>query len=298
MKKLILRISVMVVIAVCGCEESQKYPQKRPQKPSIEGLKLTDLIPSTTEKLPAAIRLKLLTFELPRENLQQMTLAFKALSKENIKFANRKSFDRNAFVAGIGGEEIWSLIGDKLKAATAKKIDTNNIVIYDRDGYEIPVKEVFDTVSLIYTNVSSQTVRQDLFSGTLSWRIKAGPATQRKGTAIMRVEALSRSQKQTIISKTAGNEEFGLTVFRSLSMMLKMEEGQFLVLAPQAALAKAETETSETMNLAELFFFSRGDFITRKGSTVAKKPTDEGYDFQRDIVLAKIYMIICTEVQN
>ena len=250
MKKLILCISVM--IAVCGCDQ----PQKRPQEPSIEGLKFTDLIPSTAEKLPPAIRLKMLTFELPRENLLQMTLAFKALSKENIKFANRKAFDRNAFVAGIGSQEIWSLTGDKLKAAKAKKISTNNITIRDRDGDEIPVKEVFNNVSLIYTDTSSQVIQHDLFSGTVSWRIKAGPAAQRKGAAIINIEALSRSQKPSILSKAAGNEEFGLTVFRSLSMRLKMEEGQFLILAPQTTLAKAKTETSETMNLAELFFFS------------------------------------------
>ena len=294
MKKLILYISVVAAIAVCGCDQ----PQKHPQEPSIEGLKFTDLIPSTTEKFPPAIRLKLLTFEIPRQNLLQMTLAFKALSKENIKFANRKAFDRNAFVAGIGSQEMWSFTGDKLKAAKAKKISTNNITIRDRDGYEIPVKEVFDDVSLVYTNANSQVIQRDLFSGTISWRIKAGPTAQRKGTAIIRIEALSRSQNPTIISKAVGNEEFGLTVFPSLSMMLKMEEGQFLILAPQAALAKAETQVSETMNLAEFFFFSKGDFFTRKGSTVAKQPTDEGYDFQKDIVLARIYMLICTEVQN
>ncbi|MBW8036189.1 MAG: hypothetical protein FVQ79_11300 [Planctomycetes bacterium] len=292
MKKLILCISVMV--AVCGCDQSQKLPQK----PSIEGIKFTDLIPSTAEKLPAAIRLKMLTFELPRENLLQMSLAFKALSKENIKFVNRKAFDRNAFVAGIGSQEIWSLTGDKLKAAKAKKISTNNITIRNRDGDEIPVKEVFDNVSLIYTDASSQVIQHDLFSGTVSWRIKAGPAAQRKGAAIIKIEALSRSQKPSILSKATGNEEFGLTVFRSLSMMLKMEEGQFLILAPQAALAKVKTETPATINLAELFFFSRGDFYTRKPVTGSEKPDNGQYDFQKDIVLARIYMLICTEVQN
>jgi hypothetical protein len=294
MNKLILYISVMAAIAVCGCDQ----PQKRPQEPSIEGLKLTDLISSTAEKLPAAIRLKLLTFELPRANLLQMIHVFNALSKETIKFTNRKAFDRNAFVAGIGSQEIWSLTGDKLKAANAKKISTNNITIHDRGGYEIPVKEVFDDVSLIYTNASSQVIRHDLFSGTVSWRIKAGPAAQRKGAAIIKIEALSRSQKPTIISKVAGNEEFGLTVFRSLSMILKMEEGQFLMLAPQATLAEAETQVSETLNLAELFFFSRGDFVTRREVTVSEKPDNGQYDFQKDIVLARIYMLICVEVQN
>jgi len=294
MNKLILYISVMVAIAVCGCDQ----PQKLPQRPSIEGVKFTDLIPSTTEKLPAAIRLKLLTFEFPRENLLQMTRAFNALSEKNIKFTNRKAFDRNGFVAGIGSREIWSLTGDKLKAAKAKKISTNNITIHDRDGYEIPVKEVFDDVSLIYTNASFQVIRHDLFSGTLSWRIKAGPAARRKGTAIVKIEALSRSQSPTIISKAAGHEEFGLTVFQSQSMMLKMEEGQFLILAPQAVLAKAETQVSESMNLAEFFFFTRGDFVTRRQDTVSEKPDDGQYDFRKDIVLARIYMLICTEVQN
>ncbi len=294
MKKLISYIAVMVVVFICGCTE----PHKVQKGASIEGLKITDLIPPTTEKLPPAIRLKLLTFEVPRQNLLQMTSAFEALSKEDIKFVHRKAFDRNAFVAGIGNKEDWSLIGDELKAAKAKKISTSNIIVRDRTGYEIPVKEVLDDVSLIYTNVNSQVIQHDLFSGTISWRVKAGAAAQRKGSAVIMVEAISRTQNPTVISRAAGNEEFGLTVFRSLSMKLKMEEGQFLILAPQSTLAKAKTQTSRTMNLAELFFFSRGDFFTREQDAGSEKSDDGQYDIHQDIALAQIFLLVCTEVQN
>lgn len=286
-KNLTLCISVIVAAALCGCQE----PEKRSEGPSIEGLKLSDLIPSTAEKLPSAIKLRLLTFDIPRQYLLQLDPTIDALGKENIKFANRKAFDRNAFAAGIGDKEAWSIIGDELKAAKAKKISTSIITIRDRDGYEVPVKEIGENVSLIYTNADSRVIQHDLFSGTISFRIKAGPVARRKGTANIKIEAISRSLNPTIISKAAGNEEFGLTVFHSLSMMMKMEEGQFLILAPQATLAKAKTEVTAAMNLAELFFFSRGDFVTRKGDSMQ-------YEIQRDIALARIYMLVCTEVQN
>ena len=277
----------MAALALVGCEEAQR----RSKEPSIEGLKLSDLIPTTAEKLPPAIRLKLMTFDVPRQYLLRLDPAINAMGTESIKFANRKAFDRNAFVAGIGDKEAWTLIGDELKRAKAKKVSTNIITVHDRDGFEIPVKEVLDDVSLIYTNAESQVVSRDLFSGTISFRIKAGAATRRKGTANIKIEAMSRGKRPTFISKAGGNEDFGLTVFHSLSMMMKMEEGQFLILTPQATLAKAKTEMTEAMSLGELFFFSRGDFVTRKDDS-------KQFEVQRDIALARIYLLVCTEVEN
>lgn len=294
MKKMILVIAVMAALLTCGCTETQTVQKGA----SIEGLTLQDLAPSTAEQLPPAIRFKLLTFEVPRQNLLQMTSLFNALSKENIKFSNRKAFDRNAFNAGIGNKEMWSLIGNELKAVKAKKTSTANITLQDRKGFEIPIKEVLDDVSLVYTNENSRVVQDNIFSSTIAFRIKAGPAARRRGTTLIRLDALSRSQNPTFISRAAGNEEFGLTVFRSLSMMMEMEEGQFLILAPQADLAKAKTEASATMNLAELFFFSRGDLLTDKQDDDPVTLEGKKYEFQRNIALARIYMLICIEVQN
>jgi hypothetical protein len=293
MNKLISYCVIILAAAICGCTE----PQTIEEAPSIEGLKITDLTPSTAEKLPPALSLKLYTFEMPVKNLPIMASLFSGLSQSNIHFTNRKAFSRNAFTAGIGGKDMWALTGNQLKAAKAKKISTSNIIIRDKSGYEMPVKEIMDRVSLTYIDITTKIVQRSLRGGILAWRIKAGPAMQRKGTATIRIEPLLRELQPSLISKVAENEEFGLTVFKSNSMTMLIEEGQFLILAPQSSLAKADKGSARSMSLAEIFFLARGDFVTpqQNGISGAK---EKHYDFQRNIPLVRIYMLLCMEVQN
>ena len=100
-----------------------------------------------------------------------------------------------------------------------------------------------------------------------------------------------------MISKAADNEEFGLTVFKSNSMTMAIEEGQFLMLAPHSSLAKADKSSAQFMSLAELFFLARGDFVTPRQDSVSGV-REKRYDFQKNIPLARVYMLLCMEVQN
>lgn len=293
MNKQISYCVIIIAAAFCGCTK----PKTQEPSPSIGGLKITDLIPSTAEKLPPAIKFKLYTFEMPRENLPIMESVFGGLSKSNINFTNRKAFDRNAFIAGIGSKDMWSVVGNQLRDAKAKKINTSNIIIRDKSGHEMPVKEIMDSVSLTYIDLTTKIVQRNIRSGILAWRIKVGPAMRRKGTASIRVEPLLRELQPTMISKAAGNEEFGLTVFKSNSMTMLIEEGQFLILAPQSSLAKADKGFARSASLAELFFLARGDFITPRQDGISGIK-EKRYDFQRNIPLVRIYMLLCMEVQN
>lgn len=293
MSKLFSYCIIILAAGISGCAE----PEKPDKAPSIEGIKITDLIPSTAEKLPPAISFKLYTFEMPGKNLPIMESVFSALSTGNINFTNRKAFARNAFAAGIGSKDLWAVVGKQLRDANAKKISTSNIIIRDKSGYEIPAKEIMEPVSLTYIDLDTKIVQRDLRSGVLAWRITAGPAMPRKGTAAIRVEPLLRELQPSMISKVAGNEEFGLTVFKSNSMTMVIEEGQFLILAPQADLANADKGPAQFVSLAELFFLGKGDFLTPRQDP-ASGVNEKRYDLQREIPLARVYMLLCMEVQN
>ena len=295
MGKLVSYLIIVFAAGICGCTE----PRAVEPEPSTERIKITDLMGSDVEKFPPAIKFKLYTFEMPSSNLPMMESVFDALSKRGIKFINRKAFDRNAFFAGIGGKDMWAAVWNQLKIAKAKKISTSNIIILDKEGYELPVKEVMDTVSLTYIDSTTQIVERSIRGGVLAWRIKAGAAMQRKGTAIIKLDPLLRQQRASIISKAVGIEDYGLTVFKSNSMMMNIEEGQFLILSPHISLSKADKGTARSKGLAEAFFISRGDFITPlSGSAVEVTGGARRYDFQKDIPLARLYLLVCVEVGN
>lgn len=269
---------------IAGCEEIEPGRKQAP----IEGVKLSDLQPTDIEFEPPQINLDLVAFEMPAENLQTVTKIFDSITDSQIILAGKDRMKANGFKVALGYSEQWQLLVPLLHQARARKANTNKLLIIDSQGEDIYIKNIYTPYRLSYINASSYNLLQDLPPGRAIFRVKAAMLPERKRLASVKLQALYKSSVSDIFTKANDNNIANENILDFASMRMKMNEGDFILLAP-------EKHDEQPGSLENLFFSFTGDYPE---ATPNKTDNESGPSIvvKHNVPLVRIYMLVCMKV--
>lgn len=282
-------IQILCLCAVClnvGCQQTK--PKR--QEASIEGIKLTDLLPPEHEFKLKQIQLDLIAFEMPAENFAVIESVIKTLSDSSIAFTSKDYFKANGFRAGLGNNEQWRELIPSLREARARKAFTSKIMIFDQQGDDVYLKNINTPLDISYLTRHGETKENTLQAGRAFFRIKAMPIVQRKGLAAVKVQALYKDNFGKTLPLPTGATIRNETLFDFTSLRLEMNEGEFLIIAP-------DKYTDDYSSINGLFFSFVGDYPepVENPESIIHGP---GFKIKHGVPLVRIYMLACIKVDN
>ena len=282
-------IQILCILALClssGCQQ----PEPKRKQASIEGVKLSDLVPAKNEFNFKQIQLDFVAFEMPAENFSTVSSVIETLSDADIVYTSKKNFKTNGFTAGIGLNEQWKDFIPALRQARARKAFTSKLLVFDQQGDDVHVKNIRTPIDISYISRIGDTREITLPDGRPQFRIKATPLSQRKGLAAIRLEALYRNNFGGNLPAPKGITVTNETLFDFSSIKLKLNEGDFLIIAPDAY-------SDDYTTVSSLFFSFIGNYPE---PVTDEEDLKKGINFRikPDTPLLRIYMLICVKVDS
>jgi len=312
MRNIISLILIFVLIAgIVGCEEPVKKTPKVPKS----AIKISDLMPVNSEKLPPAINFKIYTFQIPVNKYGAMSGVLNTLNKDSIRFSNYKSFTANGFDAGLGNALTWKMVGDGLKRAGAKRAKVSTLIVYDHLGDDFFIGGLPSETLAYYYALDRSDVETILAPGSLCWNIRARKVADRRGLAQVRIQGLYKQHLNPKLSRLPDYDN-GEILFKPSSVIMNMNEGDFILLGAQpktVSLEPLEKEDKRFVNspitggrverirLVDLFFRTQADMIVPKkidGKVQKTKTGDILYEQARDVSVAEMFLIVCVGVND
>jgi len=281
---------IMLITAVClsGCLE-----QDAGSDVSIDRIKLSDIAPANSARLPEQIFFRMFVFEMPAENFTSINDVFEGLSTEPLRFVNEDTFRANGFNAAFGYNKMWDPAASRLRQLNAKRVMTENIFIFDDDGYDIAIAGVNNPQMMRYIAKDRTITTAELVDGQFVWRIKAKIIPQRRATAGVTIMPVFKNNYRPKLAKFVEGASHGETVFGSAGFGLNMSSEDFVLIGPGRYNGRQAT-------LCNSFFARIGDCVINEpsqhqsgGVTVTKQIT-----VKRDIPMIRLYMIVCVRVGN
>lgn len=302
------------LLTLASCQDTvQEKPRVRAP---LEGIKIGDLIPKDTEKMPSAINLKIYTFHIPVSNYEIMSVAFNALTKDKIRFSNYNSFNLNGFETGLGNAKLWKLTGDTLKKANAKRVNIKSLIVYDDLGDDFLTSKLSLETSVSHFALNGSKTETKLPPGFIGWRIKAHTLPERRGTAQLKVQGIYKQFYDNMFSRLP-NFHNGDITFKPLSFVMNMNERDFFILGPDPQIiptgnqknentsAISQTETAiERLRLADIFFKTTSNIILPVETDKTQSEKDQAistpttYRRAENVEVYEIYLIVCAGVEN
>jgi len=240
MNRFFLRIILLSIIGlpVSGCGVSEK------DKPIWERMKITDLEPPDKEhgviEPLKTIDFDVIVFEIPADNIKALDEIRGMLYTQPLRFNDRDVFRGNSFSAGFGQVEMLRKIDGLLRAAGAKKTETNSLYLQDGQADDVMVARLAREQTVFYISSGGATEGVTLGPGVIILRIKAEKIAGSRGVCNVDVQPVY----VPAISLNGGRDEFA---FDRCGFELKMSPQDFVFL-------ETEKYISGQMILNGLFF--------------------------------------------
>ena len=276
-------------IAIAGCRGGKQTVMED----FMGGIKIGDLRTPDGTDLPPEVHLTILTFEMPAESFILIESIYERIRKEPLRFVNYDSFTANGFSVGYGKNEMWNKIAARLELVKAKKTMTSNLMVFDKTGNELPVTIIRDEQTVFYTRADDTVTGVSLIDGDVVLGVKAEPIADIQGLANVKIEPMFKSNLENMFSKIAGMDKDENIFFESASFQLRMGEGDFVLIGPKKY-------TPDEMNLGNLFFVTHGDFLIPEPNEekIGDVTIKSSFTMKKNIPLIRLYLVVCTRVQN
>jgi len=273
-------------IWLTGCE------QPSTAQTALSGIKLSDIAPTFSDRLAPEIVFQIFTFEFPAQRVLDMEGFFAKLQLQPFSFANYKAFKANGFSVGFGRGREWNLVADQLRRAEAREISKNTLIVFDNTGDPISVVWIDAGQTIFYFGEDGSVGGLSPGMGQLILQLKAQPLPQVRGATQVVILPVFRQGMEENLNRLAGIEENDEEIFSFARFTLKMSDGDFILLGP------SEYKKDNTL-LSGLFFTGTGDFLTKKKPPQQENqdtPAQDNYEWQRNITLIRMYLIVCMKV--
>ncbi|MCX5636885.1 MAG: hypothetical protein NTX52_04225, partial [Planctomycetota bacterium] len=163
-----------------GCS---KPALEGPSREILAGLTIKDIEPVRSEVSLSQVGLRLVTYEMPLENLSSFEKAVGGTGSESIRFAGRKAFEANGLSVGAGPRDSWQKVWAILEKAKTERIRYENLLLFGDLSQEIgdvridPKEKLFGGIS------GSRPAEFAQGSAMLFWQLKARPSEINRSAA-------------------------------------------------------------------------------------------------------------------
>lgn len=155
-----------------GCR-SQKTPPPVWEQAKIGELAVISPPKTPLPSLAAQIKLEVLAFEIPAENVSQLDEMWSALTSKGLRFKNHDAFRANGFRVGKGRAHDLSWVVGKLGEAQGVRVDTIALMLTDDLEDDIRVRPVSTPRSVHFTAMDGSRQDTTVNAGVFCWRVKA-----------------------------------------------------------------------------------------------------------------------------
>jgi hypothetical protein len=250
---LISRIHFLVLFAAAivlgGCQE----PETQADQVSIDGIKITDIAPETIETIPHQIVFRILTFEVPSEQIDLLQETFRAMSKRQIQFADRDAFDANGFLAGFGTQQEWPAFSGGLEKAISRRTATRNVVVYEAAGDDIAGSMLNSSHDVAWIAAGGKTSRETFAVGRFAWMLKARPLESIRGVAQVQIVPVYRIGTRSLLAHLASVSDF--TAFPASAISIRMSPGDYVLLGSAGEPVSRDGRPIAPLTLNRLLFY-------------------------------------------
>jgi len=273
-------IAVVGWLSVCvfGCTPTEK------QKPIWEKVKIGDIAPTQTGKLPVkplkTINFDAHIFEIPAENVGKMKDIWQILYTNPLRFNNFNAFKANWFSVRFGQIEMWNKTLDSLLAAGGQKIVKVSLLLPDGQTSDLVVTGLNRQQTISYVSINGSREADAIGPGVLALRIKAQKPPASRGVCNIVAYPVFSPPIRPSVSQLAARAKLHELSFGSAGFELKMSQGDFVVLGP-------EKYVSDQTELGGLFFSNpegRMFFSETERKLPQRKPA------------VRIFLLVCTGI--
>ncbi len=223
------RILFLILISVCfvsfcGCPTAEQAPGRT----LIDRIKLKDLEPVDPGNLPPQIRFRILRFEVPADQIATLQQGFSQFDTAQLRFAERRAFQANGFLAGFATNEHIGRLSALLERVQARRKETRNLLVYDDSGDNISMTTLNWKEEVSWKRADGK-VAKDVFSpGRFSWMLKAAPVPDVRGVAQIRILPVYRMGTDSFLTYMARMR--GYAPFDFGAFDVRMNPGDFVLL--------------------------------------------------------------------
>ncbi|MGD9110160.1 MAG: hypothetical protein PVG93_04410 [Phycisphaerales bacterium] len=254
-----------LILLLGSCNES---PQ---EQASQDGIKIGDLAPVRTSGIPDR-RLKSMefdcyTFELPAENIEQLTDIWQILSTEPIHFSNQQAFTENSLAIGFSRIDTWDTAAELLRSAGAKKVATTALLLSSEQQNDIPMMSLTRYKDIRYLDTDLSLKSFTARPGQIVLRLKAKKIAGKRGVCNFygKVVFVPKAKPNFPVPENSPLGEFS---FKTTGFGLRTSPGDLLLLGPTR-------HVTDKKALVNIFF-----------NTTGLKPT------------VRLYMLFCAGIYD
>jgi len=222
----------LVFWLIAGCEAPQ--PDTRtPEKPSIEGLKLSDLQDDSEPVNPELImKFRVLTYAVAADQVDKLKAVIDSLSRNEVRTANKGAFQANGFIIGTGSFEQGSSIAQKLDQLGAVRISQNSLLFPAGKKEPLSITPLRGTETIYYSKIAGSTATLTYRPGVLGWIFSARPDPRVRGTVQVRLFPASWQPGAESLRLLIGKDSIDYQPIEAGRVLVRIEEGGFLLLGP------------------------------------------------------------------
>ena len=261
-----------------GCTPAEK------QKPIWEKVKIGDIAPTQTDKLPVkplkTINFDAHIFEIPAENVGKLKDIWQTLYTKPLRFNNYNAFKANLFSVHYGQSEMWNKTLDSLRAAGGQRIVKVSLLLSDSQYGGLAVTGLDSQRNISYVSSDGSREAASIGPGVVALRIEAQKIPASRGVCNVVAYPVFSPPIRTSIPQLAAQAKLREFSFSCAGFGLKMGQGDFVVLGPEKYL-------SDQTELGGLFFSNlegRMFFSEAERKLPQRKPA------------VRIFLLVCTGI--
>jgi len=274
------QIAVVGWLSVCviGCTPAEK------QKPIWEKVKIGDIAPTQTGKLPVkplkTINFDAYIFEIPAENVGKLKDIWQTLYTKPLRFNNFNAFKANWFSVRFGQIEMWNKTLDSLRAAGGQKVVKVSLLLPDGQPSDLAVTSLDSQQNISYVSGDGSRETAAIGPGVLVLRIKAQKIPASRDVCNVIAYPVFSPPINTSVPQLAARARLRQLLFDCTGFGLKMSPGDFVALMP-------EKYVSDQTALGGLFF-SKPEGSMFFSETERKLP-------ERKLAV-RVFLLVCTGI--
>lgn len=200
---------------------------------------LKDLKPSGTSQFQSQIVFDMVTFELPADRVKDIAAFLAPFNSQHVRIGNPELFSKNGLSVFHGRAEEGDKLISQLRFLDVKRIMRTSLITMDK-AEELFTTSSFPVERYVFSVLySDQKVGQAFRPGRIGFVITPSRTVRIDAVEVKIVPAYAPAEGANI-RMAVGKNELGQKPFGQGRLELIMQEGDFLVLAPN----RVPTETT------------------------------------------------------
>jgi hypothetical protein len=236
---------------LAGCVRSDSWSQK-----IWQDVKAADLIDrqQLSESKCMTAGLSIYVFRISTDKLTEIQELITQTDMLNVEYGNINAFLANGLISCAGDRESWQKIGQLLSQSEPVVIRRISVLVTEKINEDVVIWDALQPSSVFYHTGSSATAGIGLDTGQVFLRMRATSLIGLRQICNLRVSPVYKTGVEQKTRKRSVNQDSYEFVFDSAALNVRLQPGQFVLLAP----ATIEAVQTNVKTIGNIMFYPEG----------------------------------------